>query len=436
MTEPSSSRHFTGVHHYEGESYGPFGFLNPTVRKQRLPFAHAARPSSQEDVLKNGNGALNGAKKVPEKNDEIRAQGVYRKWRSRDNRKGRHAISVTPETDQNAKFLTPPSTSTLKETLSGIWRMFSTFPYWDVSYLVAVIFTLGSVVWCINAFFVWLPLQDPSTEFSGEIADAGGWTAFVGATIFEFGSVLLMIEAGNENRADCFGWELEHVLEEEWLLRLKPSSNCKHHHKNKGNLVGKGKAREGKPSLDSLMESQDRSNSKIARGWTWFPTWHELTTHYFKELGFLACSSQMFGATVFWISGFTAIPGISERLTTTAAQNGAFWAPQVIGGTGFIVSGTLFMLETQEKWYLPAYKVLGWHIAVWNLVGGIGFTLCGALGFAAANSGAVYQGSLATFWGSWCFLIGSTIQWFEALDKHPVDIEKGGGRVTDTQPIA
>lgn len=267
MSDPSSSRHFTGVHHYEGESYGPFSFLNPTVRKQRLPPAHAAPASSQEHELENGNGAVNGAKKVPEKKDEIRAQDVYRKWRSRDNRKGkilswrlnawgeqllkRCSVSRSPchqcyaRTDQNAKFLTPLSTSTLKETLRGIWRMFSTCPYWDVSYLVAVVFTLGSVIWCINAFFVWLPLQDPSTEFSGEI-EAGGWTAFVGATIFEFGSVLLMIEAINENRADCFGWELEHVLEEKGLLRLKPSSNCKHHHKNKGNLVGKGKATEGK----------------------------------------------------------------------------------------------------------------------------------------------------------------------------------------------
>jgi len=67
---------------------------------------------------------------------------------------------------------------------------------------------------------------------------------------------------------------------------------------------------------------------------------------------------------------------------------------------------------------------------------GIGFTLCGALGFASANSGAVYEGSLATFWGSWCFLIGSVIQWFESLDKHPVEIEQGGGRVSDTQPVA
>jgi hypothetical protein len=122
--------------------------------------------------------------------------------------------------------------------------MFTTFSYWDVSYLVALVFTLGSVVWCINAFFVWLPLQDPSTEFSGEITDGGGWTAFVGATIFELGSILLMIEAVNENISDCFGWAVEEALEERALLRVKPAG-CIHHHRNKRNLVGKGKPSEG-----------------------------------------------------------------------------------------------------------------------------------------------------------------------------------------------
>jgi hypothetical protein len=77
----------------------------------------------------------------------------------------------------------------------------------------------------------------------------------------------------------------------------------------------------------------------------------------------------MIGATIFWIAGFTALPPILNRLTSTAAQNGAYWLPQVIGGTGFTVSGTLFMLETQKNWYTPAPKVLGWHIAVWNLIG-------------------------------------------------------------------
>lgn len=83
----------------------------------------------------------------------------------------------------------------------------------------------------------------------------------------------------------------------------------------------------------------------------------------------------MFGATIFWISGFTALPSIYNALTTIPALNGAYWAPQVIGGSGFIVSGILFMVETQQKWYLPAPKVLGWHIGVWNLLG-VSFLIC------------------------------------------------------------
>ncbi len=55
-----------------------------------------------------------------------------------------------------------------------------------------------------------------------------------------------------------------------------------------------------------------------------------------------------------------------------------------------------------------------------QLIGALGFTLCGALGPAYDNSGAQYEASLATFWGSWAFLIGSLIQWYESLDKHPV----------------
>ena len=169
-------------------------------------------------------------------------------------------------------------------------------------------------------------------------------------------------------------------------------------------------------------------NSSDKRTWHWFPTWHELTTHYFREIGFLASFSQMCGATIFWISGFTALPSINTSLADTSQGllDGVYWVPQVIGGSGFIISGILFMLETQKNWYTPSWKVLGWHIGFWNLIGAIGFTLSGALGMAYASSGAQYEASLATWWGSWAFLIGSAIQWYECLDTHPVE-EKGKG---------
>lgn len=33
------------------------------------------------------------------------------------------------------------------------------------------------------------------------------------------------------------------------------------------------------------------------------------------------------------------------------------------------------MLETQRKWYTPAFGTLGWHIGFWNLIGAFGFTV-------------------------------------------------------------
>jgi hypothetical protein len=159
---------------------------------------------------------------------------------------GRHAIAVTPAAAKDAKYLTPRPSSSATEIIKGIARMFTTYPYWDVSYLVAIIFTIGSVVWCMNGFFAWLPLQDPSTEFPGEISNGGGITAFLGATIFEFGSILLMIEAVNENRSDCFGWAVEEALEEKGLMRIRPDqAGCTHHHRDRHHFLGHGKASQG-----------------------------------------------------------------------------------------------------------------------------------------------------------------------------------------------
>lgn len=130
---------------------------------------------------------------------------------------------------------------------------------------------------------------------------------------------------------------------------------------------------------------------KQADSWVWFPSVHELTSHYLREIGFLACFAQFCGATIFWISGLTALPGINNQMSQ-ALLDGIYWTPQIAGGTGFIISGyryirpddterlltvlrILFMLETQKKWYLPAPRILGWHIGLWNLIGALGFTV-------------------------------------------------------------
>jgi hypothetical protein len=274
--------------------------------------------------------------------------------------------------------------------------------------------------------FVWLPSAKPSTEFPNEIYVGGGVTAFIGATVFEIGSIFLLLEAVNESRESCFGWAVQQMVNgsnSQWLVAPDKDA-CRHHHLNKRNLVGKPSYAEAEASdTEDSAESQHRvspqpKEESTKRSWVWFPTWHDLRTHYLREIGFLACLAQMFGASVFWISGFTALPGIYNHLEG-ASLKGAYYAPQIIGGSGFIVSGTLFMLETQQNFYTPAFRTLGWHIGLWNLVGGWGFTLCPVFGLLTAEWG-VYEEGLATFWGSWAFLLASVLQLYESLQKNPV----------------
>ncbi|KAK6442761.1 hypothetical protein LTR95_001008 [Oleoguttula sp. CCFEE 5521] len=388
----------TALHLDDNRVTGPFHFLNPT----RARFHHTS-PSEKTTSADTAHAQTSNT------------PGIAYKWSSRNNRKGRHAIAISH--DWSPTWRAPAATNDAKEIARGVWRMCTTFPVWDVSYLVAIIFTLGSVVWVLNAFFVFYPDLKPESVFRGEILYGGGITAFIGATIFEIGSVLLMLEAINENRAGCFGWALEQVYEEHSgraaVPRLVASEKaCTHHHVNRKNLIGKAAA----------AEKQADENQGDSRGWTWCPSTQDLRTHYLHDLGFLACSSQMMGATIFWISGFTALHGIYNKLSP-GAVTGVYWTPQVIGGLGFVISGSLFMLETQKHWWQPAPKVLGWHIGLWNLIGGWGFMLSPCFGYSSAEW-AQFQAGCSTFWGSWAFLIGSVIQWYESLDKYPVETVK------------
>ncbi|KAI7356338.1 hypothetical protein KC320_g2296 [Hortaea werneckii] len=356
--------------------HGPLPFLNPT----RADYDHVpVKPRADPGIATKGANEQELTQPTPgdddDDDDEKTPEARYR-WTSRNNRKGRHALVVkraqpTPASPEK----TPRPTAHPREILSGIRRMFTSFPVWDVSYDVAVTFTLGSLIWCLNAFFALLPFTNPKTEFKGEALYGGGITAFIGrgpknlkwsgssalmqivigATVFEIGSVLLMLEAVNANRTGCFGATASTPNTDEANVAFRPLPN-------------------------------DYSASE--RSWTWWPSMQELRTHYIHDIGFIACSALTFGATVFWISGFTALPGIYNYLSPQVVLDGVYWVPQVIGGIFFIFSGVLFTIETQKQWWKPAPYVLGWHV------------------------------------GSFSFLIGSIIQWYESLNKHPVEVEK------------
>lgn len=229
------SNHFHGSHYDAQHSLGPLYFLNPTTQyhlirakappkpdsgtrgsEQLLP--SRSRPSSQagtqttdpgpgqeahghddgredQELSSSSTGRRQEPIPVPETpsfegggggkgegTGQDRPTTVYPVWRSRDNRKGRHAI-VIPKTpgvkekgahkkkkqgkDEGGKkeekekvvsnekegIIVPPATNTLSEVWKGIVKMFVRWPVWDISFDVAVVFTIGKSL----SFFSSLP---------------------------------------------------------------------------------------------------------------------------------------------------------------------------------------------------------------------------------------------------------------------------------------
>lgn len=285
-----------------------------------------------------------------------------------------------------------------------------------------------------------------------------GATRLITTTLVVISSILMMLEAINENRADCFGWALEESLSGNADgPRLRSDEHdgkrCTHHHQVRYVLLRGSNPRDQRKAVvvpvsvsvpddqnlhnekkddpdahedgegdDSGMDSDDPANEKgkyrddhghrghhnsghPSRAWKWWPSKEELKSHYLHEIGFLSCLLQLIGAVIFWTEGFTGLPFAQNNLST-GALDGSYWLPQVIGGLFFISSAILTMVEVQDKWYVPTPSLLGWHIGLWSLVGAIGLTVTGALGFAkTAGEEYEYAVGMATFVASWAFLV-------------------------------
>jgi hypothetical protein len=353
--------------------------------------------------------------------------------------------------------------------------MFTYHPIWDVSYLVAQCFVWGSAVFVANGLFHWLPLVAPSTKFPHEDSLAAGISSFIGTVFFQIGVTLLLLEAVNVNRTGCFGWAVEKVLEGMGVreedddgenragnktriraastiggIRTEAGTNgardghrltppdpsttpmpvmvrinrtidaCIHHHPTKGSLF----AFHGydRPNAGEFTKPPQKTASS-GKNWTWWPTWHDLKTYYFHEIGFIYSAIFFVSGTIFWILGYTSLPGVYDHLSE-AAMWGAFRVPDIIGSIGFVVGSYLIMLETQSNWYTPAPHILGWHVGFWKAIGSIGFTLSASFGIAyqvTEKDWLLYHTGLSTTWGSAAFLIASVVQWYESVNKHSVE---------------
>jgi hypothetical protein len=95
-------------------------------------------------------------------------------------------------------------------------------------------------------------------------------------------------------------------------------------------------ASSGVPSSSGEEPKGDKDQSKPHRRFIFFPSNPQL----WREIGFVASFVQFWAASIFWISGWTGLPEIlsSIKSQSTKLEDGVYWTPQVIGGSGFVIA--------------------------------------------------------------------------------------------------
>ncbi|KAI8818051.1 uncharacterized protein EV422DRAFT_478090, partial [Fimicolochytrium jonesii] len=262
----------------------------------------------------------------------------------------------------------------------------------NISFHVALFFVLGSIAWIVNGFYVMWP--DQMVGDDSKAVDVMNWSAFCGGMLFLIGASLAVVEAGNADHP------------------LPPPRNGGidveggHEVMSMGDATQQQQQQQGKvnPTHNETTKPSDPPTTTRRYKLTWFP---RPDPH---SLGSLASLIQIFAATVFGISVITGLLTLSHT-----ARMLIFWTPQVIGGLGFIVTSLVYMKEVG----FTAVWTLGWQVAVWNLVGAVGFMLCGVFGYwedAAGGWGWRETASgVNNFYGGWAFLLGSVLQMWEVL---------------------
>ena len=158
----------------------------------------------------------------------------------------------------------------------------------------------------------------------------------------------------------------------------------------------------------------NRESDSVHQRWRW------IGMESFKDIGFSLSFMQFIGTSVFGISVVAGLPRLLPPDTSSLYYTYPFWTPQVVGALFLTLSSLLMVLESQHVWYKPEVFKLSWHVGFFNVIGSIGFFLSGLFGYWNPEPGSnlfKYGVALSTFWGSIAFLIGSYLQFIEAVNK-------------------
>lgn len=280
----------------------------------------------------------------------------------------------------------------LRNALYGSLNLLISFPYWDMAFWSGSSYTLGSILFVIDGAWAWTPLQWPSSEFPGEAEYGVGLLFFFGALCYQVGATMAYLESINDGsfagpamKRHLQGHDEEQKKLLDDKLHMFFGHMIPHHHRDddeSGGDLEKQQSLPGQADTENKAPAPRRGGVDVGPGdedgfheyltWRWYPTWDCLRTYHIRDLGYLACSIQLLGATLYAICGVIALPGILSGFTTGQAIGG-YWIPQTVASVCFLTAGIMFTLITQEKWNRPLPRRIAWWIGVWATIGSVGF---------------------------------------------------------------
>jgi len=329
--------------------------------------------------------------------------------------------SVTP-TPKSRFYPTRSSVKHSSSFFKRLRRMWTLFPIRDISWVVGFSFTIGSTAFVVNGFFLLLPLIDPETKFSTETPYATPASSVLGTLIFLIGGYAGYLEGLNFREKEMVltnGLDLENIEIPDIRTKVDDGTSPQ---ESEPRLDSDSAQSDGTVQLRSLRTStstihtdgqvnelQEASLAPLLgdSAFIYLPTVHQICTRYAHSLYFHAGWVQFLGTIVFSLATLTSLPGV---LTSSPSLIPVLnLLPATLGGLLFIIASVLQILHAQDKWWIPQPVKGGWQVGFWNAIGSLGFTLAGALPVLGTET-ATYVGTLADFWGSWAFLIGSVVQ--------------------------
>jgi len=383
---------------------------------QQLDYVHG----SSHKVLNFQNA---NSRRYAVNNEDGHASGTEWEWWSRENRKGRHILLLS-------HGQAPSRTARTTRLLRALVRMITVVAWWDVSWWVGVVFTVGSICSITSGVLQWLQVAYPDTRFAADPSTVSGAISFFRGMLFLLGGMLLVVEAVNANQSDCFGWALKESLNsdnenieltspDEEKATENPSGfqpdrrNCTHIH-NPDRM-------KHRIMHTKTFKVEARPQSGPDQAWKWWPTWQDVRVHYRREIGFNANLILFIGTAIYWVTNLLTLPGVYKNLPQGVLY-GLYYPSFLLGAICFLVAAILYLFEVQRQWWKPAPRMVGWWVGMTNLVGSIGWIWSACLGYCSTDW-CEYQSTLALVWAPAVYLMGSLLMLYEAVEKWPIHIE-------------